>query len=261
MNTGMIIEKLAKEYPLSMAMSWDNPGLQVGHLDKPVQKVYVALDATEEIVEECAAWGADLLVTHHPLLMSGIRRVCSEDMLGKKILIMAEHGISHYAIHTNYDVVKMTELAEHALQLKATEVLEITGSYEDGRAFGIGCTGILPTEMTARECCEYVKQAFHLPSVRLFGNLEEKVQRIAVSPGSGKSMIAPALNAGVQLLITGDIGHHDGIDAVDQGLLVMDAGHYGVEHLFVAQMSDYLKEIFPNLEVKSAAVKHPFVVV
>ncbi|MDO4324182.1 MAG: Nif3-like dinuclear metal center hexameric protein [Lachnospiraceae bacterium] len=260
MKIEKVIEKLAKEYPPQTAMSWDNPGLQVGRTDRSVKKIYVALDATDQVIQECISWKADLLVTHHPLLMSGIKKVNSEDYPGRKVLAMAESGIAHYAMHTNYDVIKMSELAEKALRLKKTKILEVTGAWEDGSAYGIGGVGNLPKKMTARECCEYVKKAFDLKNVRLFGNPETEVRYLAVSPGSGKSMIGPALAAGADILVTGDIGHHDGLDAVDQGLPVIDAGHYGIEHLFIRQMADFLKEAFPELKIREAKPADPFTV-
>ncbi len=258
MNTGTVISKLAQEYPLSMAMSWDNPGLQVGRMNRPVKKVYVALDATEEVIQECVEWGAQLLVTHHPLLMSGVKSVSENNLNGRKALTLAENGIAHYAMHTNYDVTEMNRLAKIAMQMEQTEVLEVTGVSESGEAYGIGFTGALPTAMTAKECCQMVKNAFNLETVRLFGNPEQEVTRIALSAGSGKSMIGPALRAGVDILITGDIGHHDGLDAVDQGLMIIDAGHYGIEHIFIRQMKEYLEEQFPELEVRAAEIVHPF---
>ena len=255
-----IIKKLREEFPLEYAMQWDNPGLQVGRMDRAAKKVYVALDATDEVISECIRWEADLLVTHHPLLMSGIKKVNSEEYLGRKVLALAEHGIAHYAMHTNYDVVKMSELAERALRLQDVQVLEVTGTFQDGRDCGIGSVGTLSEKISAKDCCEYVKKAFGLQSVRLFGSPEAPVYRLAVSPGSGKSMIAPALEQKADLLVTGDIGHHDGLDAVDQGLLIIDAGHYGIEHLFIGQMSEYLKRNFPELEVRQAEKKEPFTV-
>ena len=260
MKAGKIIAKLAQEYPTSMAMAWDNPGLQVGRIDRSVKKIYVALDATEEVIADCIKWGAELLVTHHPLLMSGVKRITGEDMYGRKILAMAEHGITHYAMHTNYDVISMSELAKKALHMKKAEILEVTGALEDGTVCGIGCVGDLPKKTTVKKYCEQVKKAFGLESVRVFGNPEQEVKRIAISPGSGKSMIAPALAVGAELFVTGDIGHHEGLDAVDQGMVIVDAGHYGLEHLFIGQMTEYLQKEFPDLKVKAAPIQHPFTV-
>lgn len=256
-----IIEKLEQEIPLSTAEGWDNPGLQVGNRDSGIQKIYVALDATDEVLEHCVAWGADLLITHHPLLMSGILKVNSDDFHGRKILKMAENHLAHYAMHTNYDVCRMGQLCSDYLKMTDLEVLEETGMDAQGKPQGIGTVGNLPQEMTLRECCEFVKQAFSLDSVKAFGDGEKKVRRAALCPGSGKSLMDTVLKKRADVYITGDYGHHDGLDAMDQGLSVIDAGHYGVEHVFVPWMEEYLRKEFPNLEIKSEGEANPFFVV
>ena len=106
MKMEKIIDRLAERYPSIYAMNWDNPGLQVGKSFHTVKKVMIALDATDHVIQECISWGADLLVTHHPLLLSGIRNITDGNFQGRKILAMVENGIAHYAIHTNYDVLK-----------------------------------------------------------------------------------------------------------------------------------------------------------
>ena len=93
----------------------------------------------------------------------------------------------------------------------------------------------LDRPVTLRECGQEVKDSFRLGSVKIFGDLDARVRRIAISPGSGKSMIRAALDKKADVLITGDIGHHEGIDAVAQGLAVIDAGHYGIEHIFMGR--------------------------
>lgn len=258
MKLEKIIADLEKEYPSVLACGWDNPGLQVGRRDAAIKKVMVALDATDDVIAQCMKEEAQLLVTHHPLLMSGIRNVTLDTLTGGKALTLAEHQIAHYAIHTNYDVVRMTELAKKAMKLKDTKVLEATGIYEDGAVYGIGCVGISSKKMTARDLSESVKKAFDLDRVRLFGDPDVQVGRIALSPGSGKSMIDSALAAGADVLVTGDIGHHEGIDAVDQGLLIIDAGHYGMEHVFIKDMVSWLEKHFQKLTVKAAHQKQPF---
>lgn len=258
MKTAKIIENLAREYPVEMACAWDNPGLQVGRTDVTVKKIMVALDATEEVITECVEWGAQLLVTHHPLLMSGVKKVTMDSIAGRRILTLAENKITHYAVHTNYDVLEMTDLAKQAMNLKNTQILEVTGVRSDGSVYGIGCFGDLSKRMKVQSFCEAVKKAFCLDGVRLFGDPQASVKKIALSPGSGKSMIESAVRAGADILVTGDIGHHEGIDAVDQGLLVIDAGHYGMEHLFINQMTAYLQKQFPDIKIKAAKQGQPF---
>lgn len=115
------------------------------------------------------------------------------------------------------------------------------GGDDSGNNQGIGRVGLLKHEMTLGECCELVKEKFHLPDVKVFGDIERKVTRAAISPGSGKSMIDTALQTGAEVLVTGDIGHHEGIDAVARGLDIIDAGHYGLEHIFIEDMAMFLE--------------------
>ena len=203
-------------------------------------------------------WGADLLLTHHPLLMSGIKKVTEEEFHGRKILRMAENHLTHYALHTNFDVCVMGELCSRYLGFQQTEALEVTGTDCESRPMGIGTVGSLSKPMTVRECCQMVKEAFRLETVRVFGDPGKLVERAALCPGSGKSLVGAALKKQAQIYITGDIGHHDGIDAVDQGLVIVDAGHFGVEQVFVPWMEEFLKKEFPELEILAQKSAGPF---
>lgn len=254
--------KLEERYPLCKAESWDNSGLQVGRGQKEVKKVFLALDATDEVIEEAAAWEADLLLTHHPLTLSGVRQVQEESLTGHKIYALIRHDICHYAMHTNYDVVEMGEAAGRRMELQNMEVLEVTGMDEqNGRPEGIGSVGNLSRPVTVKECARRIKEIFELDTVKIFGDLNQMVERAAICPGSGKSMIGTAIQKGAQVMITGDIGHHDGIDAVDQGIVIIDAGHYGLEHIFIDRMEQYLKAQFPQLEIRKTQGGNPFQVI
>ena len=150
------------------------------------------------------------------------------------------------------------------IRAKDAEILEVTAEGdigEEDEPEGIGRVSDLEIPMTLRECCEDVKDAFHLGAVKVFGNLEDKVKRIAICPGSGKSVIQAALDKHADVLITGDIGHHEGIDAVAQGMAIIDGGHYGIEHIFIEDMRQYLEKNLKDVEVISAPIIHPFLLV
>ena len=257
MECKKVIEILEKQSPKSYACDWDNVGLLVGREDKEIQKIYIALDATDEAIEEAIANGADMLLTHHPMIFKGMKRVTQEDFIGRRIIRLIQNDMVYYAMHTNFDVMGMADLAADYLGISDTRVLEITSVSETGEE-GIGRYGSLKKEMTVRECCEEVKQAFSLENVKVFGDLERKVKTAAISPGSGRSVISNALQAGVDVLITGDIDHHEGIDAVAQKLTVIDAGHYGVEHIFIPYMEQYLQKEANELEVAVQPLTFPF---
>ena len=260
MQAGDIIAYLKDRYPLNQAMDWDNSGLQAGRETYPVEKIMVALDATNEVLDECIREKIDLLVTHHPLLFAPVKQVTPDNLNGSKVLKLIENKMAQLAMHTNFDVTDMRILAEQKLGLVDTEILEISGQDENGADIGIGSVGYFENEETisAGQCCERVKNAFDLDHVRLFGDPQKMVRRIAISPGSGKSMVAEAQKMKADILITGDIGHHDGLDAVDEELLIIDAGHYGIEKIFVPYVADLLRKKFPEIQVLEAEQRVPF---
>ncbi len=255
-----IMEIIEKDYPPGSALEWDNVGLLAGRDKKEVGRIYIALDATDQVVREAAAWRADMLITHHPLIFGGMKRITDRDFIGRRLLALIQNDISYYAMHTNYDVCGMAELAGKKMGLKSPEVLEVTQGGEEG-SLGIGQIGDVLQVMSLKECARKVKEAFGLSNVKVFGDLEGKASRIAICPGSGKSVIGEAIRKGADVLITGDIGHHEGIDSVAQGMAIIDAGHYGVEHIFIEDMKDYLRERLAGVEIAGASVAHPFQIV
>lgn len=254
-----VIHIIQKKYPEGYALEWDNIGLLAGRDDKEIKWIYVALDATDEIIDAAIMAHADMLITHHPLIFSGLKKINNQDFVGKRIIKLIQSDISYYAMHTNYDVLGMAELSGKKMDFKDAEVLEIT--CQDEQPEGIGRVAELESAITLRECCEWVKRSFGLENVKVFGDLKAEVKRIAISPGSGKSMIRPALDKKADVLVTGDIGHHEGIDSVAQGLFIIDAGHYGIEHIFIEDMKKFLEKNLTEIEVEGAPVVHPFLVV
>ena len=180
-----------------------------------------------------------------------------EQFVSRRILELIQSDISYYAMHTNYDVLGMAELSGRILGLRDPRVLDVTAEI-GGREEGIGRIGSLEKSMTLRECCGYVKERLALDFVKVSGNLDREVRRLAVSPGSGKSAIAPAIAKGADVLVTGDIGHHDGLDAWEQGLAVIDAGHYGTESIFIEDMKQFLEKRLDGVEIRTAPAAHLF---
>lgn len=248
-----IIEIIEKRYPREYACDWDNTGLQVGDRSWEIDTVYVALDVTDEVLRGAKEAGAQLLLTHHPLLFSGIKQVTSDSLTGRKVMALLEHKIANYAMHTNYDVLGLATKASERMELKMPFVLE---EVLDGE--GIGRVGFLPTSMTLGECAQLVKERFQLPNVKVFGDLSTPVNLVALSPGAGKSMVGAAFASGADVLVTGDMDHHNGIDAWDAGLPIIDAGHYGTEYIYIQDMKEFLNLKCPDLRVVTAPIKQPF---
>ena len=241
-----LIEKLEELAPKSLACDWDNPGFLAGRGDKKIKKVLVALDATDRVVEQAVREQADLLLTHHPLIFRALKQVNDTNFISRRIVTLLQADISYFAMHTNFDAAPgcMADLAAKRLGIRDGYPLEVTGEVS-GVPVGIGKTGALTEPVTLDALAELVKQAFGLPFVLAYGSnaVREPVSRIAVSPGAGGSMIRYALEQKAQVLITGDIGHDDAIDAAAQGMVIIDAGHYGLEHIFIPFMAEYVARV------------------
>lgn len=240
-----LIKRLERLAPPELACEWDNPGFLAGRAEKEIHKIYIALDATDEAVDRAIGLGADLLLTHHPLIFRPLKQVNDQDFISRRILRLIQADVCYYAMHTNFDIAPgcMADLAADRLGLRSEGPLEVTGEV-DGTAVGIGRIGLLERAMTVEQLARQVKEWFGLPFVTVYGmkQVTEPVMRVAVSPGSGGSMIRHGIQAGAQVLVTGDIGHHEGIDAAACGMAVIDAGHYGLEHIFMPFMEEYLKQ-------------------
>lgn len=257
MNCKEIIDQIEAVYPKTAACGWDNVGLLVGRKQKNVEKIFVAVDLTDDILEQAIQQQADMIITHHPLIFSPLKQITDEEFIGKRVVRLLQNDISYYAMHTNYDVLGMAQLSADYMGLQDTEVLEVT---EKESNQGIGRVGSLVCDMTLEECASLVKEKFGLTHVILYGEKEKRVRRVAISPGSGKSMVEIALKKQAEVLITGDIDHHTGIDAVARGLTVIDAGHYGLEHIFIEDMVGFLEQRFEKIVVEGARLQPPFVI-
>ena len=254
-----LISWLEKKYPTDAAEDWDNVGLLTGDDNTEVSHVFLALDLTEETLAEAIENGADMILTHHPMIFSGIKKINNHSFTGRRILTLIRKGIVYYAMHTNYDVLGMADLSAGYLELSDTKVLCATGE-KDGEPIGFGRVGNLPCEMTLKEYALLVKKNLKLSDVKVYGNLEQTVKTAAVCTGSGKSMIQDVLAAGADVYVTGDIDHHTGIDTVAQGLAIIDAGHYGTEYIFMEDMKERLAKAFPELTVSCAKVRSPYTI-
>ena len=261
MRCGEVAGKLEELAPRRLACDWDNPGLLVGWEDQEVHKVLVALDATDAVVEQAVKEGVDLLVTHHPMIFRPLKQVNDQSFTGRRILTLVQHGISCFAMHTNFDIAPgcMADLAAKRLGICDGVPLEVTGE-EKGEPVGIGKVGALKEAVELGELARQVKERFGIPFVYGMEAVIGPVTRVAVSPGSGGSMLRHGIGARAQVLVTGDIGHHEGIDAAADHMAVIDAGHYGLEHIFIPFIKEYLEGISGGeLEVITAAPAFPAV--
>ncbi len=252
---------IEEDFPKSLAVDWDNVGLLVGDEEAEIRKVLINLDVTDAAVERAVKEGADLILTHHPLLFRPLKTVTEQDFIAARVRKLIRNDINYYAMHTNFDIAGMADQNAVDLSLREPEVLEELGTYEDGRAYGLGRIGVLPEEMTLKELAGHVKDVMKLDAVRVYGDPERKVLRVGVSSGAGKSAVNDALRKHADVLITGDLDYHTAIDADARGLAMIDAGHYGTEFTYISFMEKYVKEKFPELDVLTMQIVQPYHIV
>ena len=237
-----VIEEFA---PLSIQEAWDNSGLCVGSPEAPVTSVLLGLDCTEELVDEAVACGADMIVTHHPLIFSGLKKISPEDQTGAAVIKAIKAGISVYAAHTSADKVIAGVSGAMAARLGLENVTILD---EDGEGTGLGVVGDLPEPVSAEEAVALVKERFSLRSMRTSRPLEGKISRVAMCGGSGGSLIKAAMSSGAQLYISGDISYHNFFTR--EGFMVMDIGHYESEIEIVDILFSLLRKNFPTFAVR-----------
>ena len=249
-----IIEKLEELSPLNYACDWDNVGLILGSKNSEVKKILIALDLHNDLVEQAIKENVDLVITHHPMIFKGLKQINDDNFVSSKILMLITNSINVYAMHTNFDVCgSMAEVAAKKLWLSDLEVL--TPTNDDGK--GLGVIGNM-AHLNLRSFSFVVKDTFKLDNIKVYGNLNHLIHRVAILPGSGRSSIDDAIKKGADVMITGDITHHDGVDATDRGLKIIDAGHYGIEKIFIDFIANYISENFEGLEIIKEEEKELF---
>ena len=237
-----VIEQFA---PLSIQEGWDNSGLCIGSPEAPVSSVLLGLDCTPELVDEAIACGADMIVTHHPLIFSGLKKITPENVVGEAVIKAIKAGISIYAAHTNADkvIAGVSGAMAARLGLKNVQILD-----QDGEGTGLGVVGDLPEPISAQEAVALVKDRFSLKAMRASRPLEGKISRVAMCGGSGGSLISAAARSGAQLYISGDISYHNFF--TKEGFMIMDIGHYESEIDIVYILFSSLKKNFPTFAVR-----------
>ena len=246
------VTKVIEEFaPLSIQEKWDNSGLCVGSPEASVSSVLFGLDCTPELVDEAIACGADMIVTHHPLIFSGLKKISPDDMVGEAVFKAIKAGISIYAAHTNADkvIAGVSGAMAAKLGLKNVEILS-----EDGEGTGLGVVGELSEPMTAQQMVEMVKERFALKTVKASKPVEGEITKVAMCGGSGGSLISAAKAAGAQLYISGDISYHNFF--TPEGFMLMDIGHYESEIEIVDILFSLVKKNFPTFAVRITQNMH-----
>lgn len=237
--------------PFAIQMDFDNAGFLVGRGDREVQRILVALDITEEVAEEAGRMGAQLIVSHHPVIFHPVKSVTDGDVTGRILLRLAEGGVAAICAHTNLDAAQggVNDCLAQRLGLTEIEQLHQDGVLPDGSPYGIGRVGAAHRAgLSAGGYAAYVKEQLNAASVR-YVDSGRQVRKVAVGGGSCGSMLADALAAGCDTFVTADVKYDVFLQARALGINLMDAGHYATEHVVCPALAGFLSTRFPQAEV------------
>ncbi len=231
--------------PRSLSCDWDNDGLMVcGNKEKEVKTVLFTLDITMQAIAYAETIGAELIISHHPLIFGGLRHVNGEDITSAKVIRLLKNDIAAMSFHTRLDAAEggINDILAKTLNLKNIEQFEA----EEGLMSRIG---ILEREMTFEEFCLYVKEKLDAPSL-VAAKGKDTVSRVAVLGGAGKDAIGSAMGAGADVYLTGEANYHGLLDAAEMGFSVITAGHDLTENAFSDYFEKVLSEKFPSLHME-----------
>jgi len=246
-DTISILKRLAPEEH-AYNKEYDNVGLLFGDDNARIDKVLICLDTTDSVIDEAIKLKCNLIISHHPFIYMPLKRVNAEDLIGRKILKAAKHGINIYSSHTNLDFVKdgINDFLAVKLGLKFIKPLEPYISSDEG----FGRIGELPNRVSAQEIKKNISVLLNDNFVRIVGSTSTQIKKVAIINGGGggdTKYIDMALGLKADCLITADVKHHVAVYARELNFPLIECQHYTMEHAYLARLIQLLK-----LELKAA---------
>jgi len=263
-KVGLVAQIIERIAPKSWAEAWDNVGLLVGSGSAPIERILISLDGTLEVVEEAKAYGAQLIVAHHPIIFRPLKNLRTDNAAAQVPLRLLQHQIGYYAAHTNLDqsIFSPSRVLGEVLGLQEMKILE--ESADEARGYGV--SGYLTHPEKLGDLWKgfldglnqpgVYAQPYELSGVRLAGSLEKEVRKVAIVNGSGSRFVPKALFKGADLLITGDVDHHSVLDALEGGMAVGDLGHFLSEAPMLQAMYEYLsaEKSLQGIEIRVSSI-------
>lgn len=245
-----IYRYLDKKAPFSLQMSFDNAGFLVGRGESLVKRSMVALDITEEVIEEAKEVGCQLIVSHHPIIFHPAKTITDKDPTGRCLLALAENHIAAVCAHTNLDMVEggVNDALAKKLGLTETEFLHQNGLDPEGRPCGIGRIGTVEGFETGPQFAAFVRSTLNANGLRL-EDAGRPIRRVAVGGGACGDMLLDAVAKGCDTFVTADVKYNTFLDARAMGINLIDAGHFSTENVVCPVLAEWLREGFPEVEV------------
>lgn len=248
-------------WPAATAEDWDAVGLVVGDPADPVARILVAVDAVAATAEEAVERGADLLLVHHPLLLRGVSSIAATTPAGRILTRLVRERVALLAAHTNADAVDRGTSGELARLLGLEGVESIVPNRVDA-AKGLGRVGDLAEAVTLGALARTLARL--LPAtvggLRVAGDPDAEVRRVAICGGAGDSLLAAPAVASADVYITSDLRHHPASDARErhaagEGPALVDVAHWASESVWIAPAAEALAAALPGVEVLASTIR------
>lgn len=254
-TVGEVFAFLQEKAPFELQESFDNAGFLVGREGAAVSRILVALDITEPVVLEAAEQGAQLIVSHHPVIFGGAKSVTDQTAAGRILLALTENHIAAICAHTNLDAVEGGVNDVLALRLGLADIgqLKQEGIDGQGRPYGIGRVGYVP-EQSLYDFAMAVKRLLGANGLRIVDG-GKPVHRVAVGGGACGDLMDRALAQGCDTFVTSDVKYHSFLDAKALGLNLIDAGHFPTEDVVCLVLQEWLTQHFAQVST-SVSKRH-----
>lgn len=234
-----IIEFIDQIAPFDTAEAWDNVGLLVGKKDQSVKNILLALDVTEEVVLEAIEKGVDLIITHHPIIFSGLKSITDNSRIGSSVLKLIENDISVISAHTNLDNSFIHGINHHIAVLYGLSDIEPLSEMH-----GYGVVGNLKVPLSIDAFINETKLVFKIDTVKVANHdAKTNISTVAISSGASSDYIEDALKKNVDVFIMGDLKYHEAQKVIGTGLMLADVGHYESESIYLAHLHKLLHKL------------------
>ena len=243
-----IFEYINRIAPFDCQCEWDNSGFLVGCKDNEVRKIGVVLDITTDAVRYAAENGIDLIVSHHPVIFRAVKHFTDGDLP----FMLAKNGISAICAHTNLDIAKggVNDALAEVLGFENVSDFADSGDLSMIRVAQI-------SETDGESLAKYVAEK--LGASVCLADSGKKIRKVAFCGGSANEFVSDVAENGCDAYITGELKHHEFLDALEIGVTVITAGHFETENPVVAVLAEKLKNNF-NAEVdiipQNSPIKH-----